>query len=152
MIYQSNIDSEAKSARVKLEYFIKEGKAFELKEKRYTRTLRQNKAMHLYFNMLATHLNDLGIEFVYEGLNVNTGAITMPYTPELVKEFFWRPIQTTLYGIKSTTKLQRFELDGIITVISNFFAKKGVYVEFPTKYLMISAELEKEQKNVNKVP
>ncbi len=143
MIYQSNIDHDAKSARVKLEYLIKEGKAFELKEKKFTRSLRQNKAMHKYFTMISTHLNDMNIEFVYEGLNDN--SFTMPYTPQLVKDFFWRPIQRTLYGIESTTKLKRNELDKIIDVISGFFAKKGVYVEFPTKDLMISAELEKEQ-------
>ena len=147
MIYQSNIDHEAKSARVKLEYFISEGKAFELKEKRWTRTLKQNRALHKYFTMLSTHLNDLNIEFTYDGLNNH--QLTMPYTPELVKDFFWRPIQLTLYGVKSTAKINTEQMNGIIDVISNFFAKKGVYVEFPTNDLMISAELEKEIKNKN---
>jgi hypothetical protein len=147
MIYQSNIDVDEKAARVKFEYLIENGKAFELKEKRFTRTLRQNKAMHKYFTMVSQHLNDLNIEFTYEGLK--NDSFTMPYTPQLVKDFFWRPIQRTLYGIESTTKLERDQLDKIIDVISNFFAKKGVYVEFPTKDLMISAELEKEQQTKN---
>jgi hypothetical protein len=144
-IYQSNIDHDEKAARVKFEYLVKNGKAFELKEKKYTRTLRQNKAMHQYFTMVSVHLNDLDIEFNYEGLVKD--VITMPYTPELVKDFFWRPIQIALYGIKSTAKINTEQMNGVIEVISKFFAEKGVHVEFPTKDLMISEELEKEQKS-----
>ena len=57
-----------------------------------------------------------------------------------------------LFGIKSTTKINTDKINKIADVVSKFFAERGVYVEFPTKDLMISAELEKEQKNVNKVP
>ena len=145
MIYQSNIDLEAKQARVKFDYLISEGKAFELKEKRITRTLKQNSAMHKFFVMVSTELNDLNIEFVYEGLSVD--SISMMYTPELVKDFFWRPIQMALFGIKSTKKLNTAQINDIIDVITKFFSDRGVFVEFPGNDRMISEELEKEQSN-----
>lgn len=147
MIYQSNIDSEAKSARVKLEYFIKEGKAFELKEKKMTRTVKANRALHLYFSMMATHLNDLGLEFRFDGLNI--GSISMMYTPELVKEVVWRPIQVALHGYKSTTDLNAREMNEIIDVIMKFFGERGVYVEFPNKKELEKRAKEEAENNEN---
>lgn len=143
MIYQSNIELDAKKAKAKFDYFLKEGKAFELKEKKITRTLLQNSAMHKFFQMVSTELNDLNIEFVYEGLTVD--SITMMYTPELVKDFFWRPIQMALFDIKSTKKINTDQMNSIIDIITKFFSDRGVFVEFPNRDRMISAELEKEQ-------
>ena len=130
-IYESNNEFEANSARVKLEYFIKEGKVFELKARRYTRSLRQNSALHKFFEMISTHLNDLGIEYMYQGPMEDT--VSLMYTPELVKEFFWKPIQKTLYNTDSTTDLDTHQINAIVDVITKFFGEKGVYVEFPRK-------------------
>lgn len=128
MIYYPS-EIEANKARTKLEYFIKSGKVFELKEKRVTRTSLQNSSLHLYFTMIADELNDLGIEFTYSGLNV--GNISTRYTGTIVKELFWRPIQITLFGIESTMKLDSKQINEIIDVITKFFGEKGVYIEFP---------------------
>jgi len=129
MIYYSDKDIDAKKARTKLDYFIKEGKVFELKEKRLTRTLRQNSALHKFFEIIANELNNIGEEFTYQGLSVD--AISTMYTPDIVKNFFWRPIQIALFDIKSTTDLESKQIDKIIDVITKFFGEKGVYVEFP---------------------
>ena len=146
MIYQSKDDHQANSARVKLEFFIKQGKAFELKEKRITRTIRQNAAMHKFFEIVSNELNDLGIEFTYNGLA--TKSISMMYTPELVKNFFWRPIQMALFDIKSTVDLDTHQMNSVIDIITKFFGEKGVYVEFPNRNQLLSEEAE----NVNKHP
>ena len=143
-IYQTLNELDVNKARVKLEYFIKEGKVFEMKEKRFTRTLLQNNSMHLFFTMIATELNNMGREFVYEGLNVD--SISVMYTDKIVKEFFWRPLQLTLFGIKSTTELDSNQMNKIIDVIVKFFGDKGVYVEFPNKDLML-----KSMKNENEI-
>ena len=56
MIYYSDKPLDANKARTKLDFFIKQGKVFELKEKRVTRTLRQNSALHKFFEMISTEL------------------------------------------------------------------------------------------------
>ena len=138
MIYYSDKDIDAKKARTKLEYFIKEGKVFEIKQKKVTRTLKQNSALHKFFVIIATELNDLGEEFTYQGLSVD--AISTMYTPDIVKNFFWRPIQIALFDIKSTTDLTTRQMNDIIDVIVKFFGEKGVYVEFPNKEQLLNDE------------
>jgi hypothetical protein len=133
-----NNELDANKARVKLEYFIKEGKVFELKQKRMTRTLRQNRALHKFFEMIAGELNDLGIEFTHVGLSVD--IISTMYTPELVKNFFWRPIQIALFGIDSTIDLNTHQINDIIDVITKFFGEKGIYVEFPNKEALLNTQ------------
>ncbi len=131
MIYYSDNEIDAKKARVKLDFFIDQGKVFELKEKRLTRTLKQNSALHKFFEIIASELNDLGEEFTYQGLSVK--AISTMYTPDIVKNFFWRPIQIALFNIESTKDLKSKEINDIIDVITKFFGERGVYVEFPNK-------------------
>jgi hypothetical protein len=135
MIYNSQNELDANKARVKLDFFIKEGKVFELKEKRFNRSQKQNRALHLFFQMLSTELNDLGLEFTYSGLNVE--SISLMYTPELVKNFFWRPIQIALFDIQSTTEINTYQINQILDVIIKFIGERGVYVEFPNKELLI---------------
>lgn len=138
MIYYSDKDIDAKKARTKLDYFIKEGKVFELKQKKVTRTLKQNNALHKFFEIVANELNNIGEEFTYQGLSVD--AISTMYTPDIVKNFFWRPIQIALFDIKSTTDLESKQIDKIIDVITKFFGEKGVYVEFPNKEQLLNDE------------
>ena len=101
----------------------------ELKEIKLTRSGKQNKALHLYFTFIATELNELGLEFNYTGLK---GAnMSTRYTPHLVKEFFWRPIQLALFDIESTTKIDTKQMNEITDVIIKFFSDRGVVLEFP---------------------
>lgn len=102
----------------------------ELKEVRLTRTAKQNRAMHLLFTFIATELNELGLEFNYTGLKGSN--MSTRYTPHLVKEFFWRPIQVALFDIESTTKIDTKQMNEITDVISKFFAERGVVLEFPS--------------------
>ncbi len=138
MIYYSDKDIDAKRARVKLDFFIDNGKVFELKQKKVTRSLLQNSALHKFFEIVAGELNDLGQEFTYSGLSVD--AISTMYTPEIVKNFFWRPIQIALFDIKSTTDLDTNQMNKIIDVITKFFGERGVYVEFPNKEQLLNNE------------
>ena len=140
MIYYSDKDIDAKSARVKLDFLIKQGKVFEIKEKKVTRTLKQNSALHKFFVIIAGELNDLGEEFTYQGLSVE--AISLRYTPDIVKNFFWRPIQKALFEIDSTTDLTTHQMNDIIDVITKFFGEKGVYVEFPNRDQLTDKENE----------
>ena len=94
------------------------------------RTTQQNKSLHKFFTMISEQLNELGQEFCYSGI---TGKeLSMPYTPHLVKEFFWKPIQYALFETNTTTKLDTKQMNTIIDVFTNFFADKGVVITFPS--------------------
>jgi hypothetical protein len=95
-----------------------------------TRSTRQNSALHLLFKWISESLNDLGQEFCYTG--VKGFEISTPYTPEIVKNFFWRPIQVTLFDIESTTKINTEQINKIMGIINKFFAEKGVVILFPS--------------------
>ena len=100
-------------------------------EKEETLTVLQNRSIHKFFVIISDNLNDLGIEFCYTGL---TGIdLSVRYTPEIVKNFFWRPIQIALFNIESTTKLNTKKINDISDVIIKFFGERGVVVEFPNK-------------------
>lgn len=102
----------------------------EVKKRNRTRSISQNNALHLYFQFIADSLNELGLEFCYEG--VKRMKLSTRYTPFIVKEFFWRPIQVALFDKKSTTELTTSEINEIIDVITKFFGERGVDVVFPS--------------------
>lgn len=106
------------------------GKQCDLSEVKITRTQQQNKALHVYFTMISYELNELGMEFSYSGLNRN--SFSMRYTPEIVKDFIFRPIMSAMFDIKSTTKLKTSQIDELIDVITKFFAERGVTLDFPS--------------------
>ncbi len=107
----------------------------ELKEIKLSRSGKQNKALHLYFTFIATELNELGLEFNYTGLK---GAnMSTRYTPHLVKEFFWRPVQIALFDIESTTKIDTKQMNEITDVVVKFFSERGVVIQFPSMESLI---------------
>jgi len=130
MIYDLSNTSDLRDFNIKSEYYVQNKKKVDLTQKKDTRTSIQNRALHLYFNFISEELNNLGLEFHYQGLNII--EITTPYTPEIVKNFFWRPIQIALFDIESTTKINTHQINQIIDVITKFFGDKGVMVEFPS--------------------
>lgn len=105
-------------------------KRVDIKEVKDTRTTRQNAALHLYFTMISQELNELGMEFQYFG--VKGQQLSLRYTPDIVKDYFWRPIQVTLFNIKSTKQINSTQINEIVDVISKFFAEKGVHLLFPS--------------------
>jgi hypothetical protein len=112
------------------EKLLRLGKQCDLTEVRITRTQQQNKALHVYFTLISHELNELGLEFSYSGLN--RASFSMRYTPEIVKEFIFRPLMSASFDIKSTTKLTTSQIDELIDVITKFFAERGVTLDFPS--------------------
>ncbi len=103
----------------------------ELKEIKATRTTKQNAALHVYYGIISESLNELGMTFQYTGL---TGKmLELPYNEKLVKETIWRDVQRSLFGIESTTEINTQQINQIIDVITEFFSRKGVVIEFPCK-------------------
>ena len=130
MKYNLTIQEEINKFNMKVDYLLLNGKTVELKELKLTRSGKQNKALHKFFMIMCEQLNELGIEYRYFGLKGQ--EICLMYTPELVKMFFWKPIQMALFDIESTTRLTTEKMNKIIDVIIKFFGDKGVVIEFPS--------------------
>ncbi len=101
----------------------------ELKEIKPTRTNLQNRALHLFFNMISDELNNLGLEFRYAGLV--SKEIAIPYTWLIVKDRVWRPIQITLFDIESTKEINTEQINKIADVLIKFFGERGISISFP---------------------
>ena len=94
------------------------------------RTLTQNNALHLYFDMLAEALNDAGLDM----RKTLKHDIEIPWTRENVKNHLWRPIQKALTEKHSTTELDRIEPSQIYEVLNRHLADKfKVHVPFPSE-------------------
>lgn len=90
-----------------------------------------NRSLHKLFYHISDELNELGHEFIYKGLKGS--EISTRWTPELVKNMLWRPIQITLIENESTTKLTSKEIQEIFYVLERWFAEKGVQIVFPSE-------------------
>lgn len=130
MIFNLNIQPEKAE---KYFFELKEQKAIiEIKKVLQTRSSQQNRALHLFFEMAAKELNSNGISFVYTGLKGI--EIETQWTAELFKEMTWKPLQKAMFGIESTTKLKRNEIDPIFETINKFFAERGIQINFPNQF------------------
>lgn len=120
---------ELRKAKMRFDFLIKNKYTIELKKLSSSRSSQQNRALHKFFIIISSELNDLGMEFHYFG--VKGQELTTRYTAEIVKNHFWRPIQQTLFNIDSTRKINTKQMNEIIDVVVKFFAEQGIYIEFP---------------------
>lgn len=93
------------------------------------RTQQQNKALHLYYRLLADALNDAGLN-VQKTL---AQKIELDWTPEMIKELLWRPAQKTLLRKDSTTDLEKqMDIDLVYEHLNRHIGQKfGIFVPFP---------------------
>lgn len=131
MDYNLQNNNEILAFKDKCEYFLKLGKTVELKEKKNTRTNKQNRALHLLFTIMSEQLNEMGMTYNYQGLKGQ--VIETRFTPHIIKEFYWRPVQVTMFEVKSTTKINTTQINEIVDVFSNWFGEKGIVIQFPSK-------------------
>jgi len=112
--------------------------AIEIMNKR--RTSQQNAALHLFFTQLAETLNDKGF-YMNKVLKGSTDVI---WTPLLVKEIMWKPLQKAMFGKKSTTALLKMgQIDKIYDVINKVVSERTdgeVYIPFPSIEEVMSKE------------
>lgn len=92
------------------------------------RTIQQNRALHLYFQMIADALNDAGLDMK----KVLKPEVDIPWNKTNVKEFLWRPIQKLQLGKKSTKQLTTDEIDKVFDTLNRHIAKFGISVAFPS--------------------
>ena len=106
-----------------------------------TRTLLQNKSLHVYFTQLASALNSAGLDM----LVVMTKLFKSPnfaWSPEAVKEKLFKPVMKATLGKDSTAKLETAEVSMIYESLNMATAAKlGVSVSFPDRYSQMQEQI-----------
>ena len=94
------------------------------------RTLKQNKSIHLWCSQIAHKLNSEGLYM--QGVFGNN----IEWTMELVKAQVIKATIKKVFGLDSTTKLKRKQINDLIDFVTIAFANKGVEIPpFPNKKL-----------------
>lgn len=95
-----------------------------------TRTTTQNNALHVYCRLLGEALDDAGLDMK----KVMKPAYEIKWTPPLVKEHLWKPMQKYVTDKESTTDATAGEYDLVHKHLSQLLSEKfGVYVPFPSR-------------------
>lgn len=91
------------------------------------RTLKQNKSLHKYCEVLSETLNEMGItqEVLVRGLEVDN-------SPESVKAVF-RALGKAKYGKESTADLTTKEISSCYEEFNRHISKLGVYIPWPSE-------------------
>lgn len=102
------------------------------------RTERQNRALHQLFTMIADTLNESG----HDMRRTLKHTVDIPWQPDTVKEFLWRPVQKAQLQKESTTELTTKDIDAVFETLNRHLGDKlGVHIPFPS----IDAVLDKER-------
>lgn len=115
------------------------------------RTVQQNRALHKFFDLVAKELNRNGLD-VRRTLKPDVDVWWSPY---MVKELMWKPIQRIYTGKKSTTELDKHkDIDEIYDIfirhLGENFGKMGVeFIAFPSIENLME-QLENDPKRNNK--
>ena len=96
------------------------------------RTLTQNRAFHLYFTMVAVQLNNSGL-YINKLIKENKYKADIDWSGNLVKEQLWKPIQNAILDKKSTTQLEKSEVDRVYNTLNRYLSGMGVSVPFPNR-------------------
>lgn len=97
---------------------------------RSKRSDRQNRALHLWFELIALALNDAG----YTVQLILKEKVDLDFDKEKVKELLWRPAQKAILGKKSTTELKKQEdIDKVFDHLNRHLGEKfQIHIPFPT--------------------
>ena len=130
MIYRTEISSEKYRA---VEYFnklVEAKKIIEVKNVSKKRSLRQNNALHLYFQLLSEALNDGGFDM----RAVIKDGVDIPFTPQTVKSHLWSPIQKAYLEKTSTTELKSEDINLVYDILNKHIGSRtGVFIPFPNR-------------------
>jgi len=144
MSYNTKNPYEKALLSEKIKWIMDNEKICKVEVIKFVRSLTQNRALHLFFKWLSIEFNMLGITFNYTGLKGT--EMETPYTPTLIKETLWKPLQKTLFDIDSTTELETSQINIILDVLIKFFADRSVLISFPNKFDKLKEEMEKYNK------
>lgn len=103
-----------------------------MQDKKYPqRTREQNKALHLWFTMVADALNEAG----YDLKTVLAKApVDIPNSGYTVKENLWKPILKAQLGFDSTTEHDTKNVDAVYDTLNRFLGENfKIHVPFPDR-------------------
>lgn len=93
------------------------------------RTVSQNRALWLFFELLADKLNSSGLDMKA----VLKPQIEIPWSKQTIHDFLWVPVQDLQLGKKSTTELTTSEVSAVYETLNRFLAEKhGISEPFPS--------------------
>lgn len=90
------------------------------------RTIKQNKALHKFFEEVSRELNNQGIDVRVMVKNLRVDA-----TPEMVKSIF-RSIGNEKYGVTSTADLTTSQVNSCYDEFNRLLALEGIHINFPS--------------------
>lgn len=96
------------------------------------RTLTQNRAFHLYFTMVAVQLNNSGL-YINTLIKEDKYKADIDWSGDLVKNQLWRPIMEAILDKKSTTQLEKAEVDRVYNTLNRYLSGIGISVPFPNR-------------------
>lgn len=103
----------------------------QLNKEEKKRSKLQNNSLHLFCELLATELNDAGLDMRV----VLKPEVDIPWTKTTIKEHIWKPIQQALTLKESTTEMNTTEPRKVHEIITRHLGEKfGVEVPaFPSE-------------------
>ena len=131
------INSEITLAEAKAELtrLWKKDKYLILTVQKQQRTLTQNAALHVLFNIIARDLNANKMT-IKETLRSD---FSIPWSSDSVKELIWKEVQRKLYNTESTTELSTDQVNEVFEAIREHLfnitanAEFQIDLEFPSK-------------------
>ncbi len=133
-LYKIIVEAETKEELLKN---LKEKKIILIEKIKDKRTLKQNRALHLYFTLLANALNNAGFDMkktIREDIDIR-------WSGKMVKELLWRPIQKVHLRKYSTARLKKDDIDKIYDILNKVIGERtGVFVEFPNEDYLVEYE------------
>jgi len=94
------------------------------------RTIKQNKSLHKYCELLAESLNEAGLDMK----KVLKPGIDIPWTKESVKKHLWKPIQEVMLDKESTAEMDTKDPSEIYQVLDRHISEKfGVHIPWPNR-------------------
>lgn len=110
------------------------------------RTKQQNRALHVLFQMMSDLLNENGLDM----RKTLKPSVDIPWSPDSVKEFLWRPVQEAQFNKHSTTELSTVEVDKVFDTLNKYIGEKhGIHLPFPSIETIIQ-EQENEKRGITK--
>jgi hypothetical protein len=85
-----------------------------------TRTQHQNSAIHAYCREVAEVMAAHGMDMK----TVIKDGVPIEPTMYLVKDYMWRPVQEAVTGVKSTTRVNKFEVNEVYEHLSRLLVEK----------------------------
>jgi len=99
-----------------------------MNKKEKKRTLRQSRALWLYFEHLAQELNSAGLDL----RKTLREDIDVPWNKNSIHDYLWVPVQKAQLGTDSTTALTTKDIDKIFDTINRHLGERfNLHVPFP---------------------